>query len=97
MSDINRHRSRRTWPERQRLNTRDSQREPRELPATDPAELARFAEHDPDATDSGLADAYIDLGPADTADSLDTVAMGADAEPDDDGFDDAGQVDLDPA
>ncbi len=64
------------------------------LVTTDPAELARFADEDPDATDSGLADAYIDLGPADTADSAD---LGADAELDGDGFNDAGQVDLDPA
>ncbi|TKG60373.1 MULTISPECIES: VirB4 family type IV secretion system protein [Pseudonocardiaceae] len=63
------------------------------LITTDPAELARFAEEDPDATDNGLADAYIDLGPADTAD---TVATGTDAELDGDEFDDAGQVDLDP-
>jgi len=55
------------------------------LATTDPAELARFAEHDPHATDSGLADAYVDLGPAD-----------ADTEPDGDGSD-AGQVDLGPA
>ena len=34
------------------------------LVTTDPAELARLAEDDPDATDHGLADAYIDLGPA---------------------------------
>ncbi|QFU86756.1 VirB4 family type IV secretion system protein [Amycolatopsis sp. YIM 10] len=61
------------------------------LVTTDPAELARFADEEPDATDSGLADAYLDLGPADTA------ALGADAELDGDGFDDAGQVDLDPA
>ncbi|SFB53391.1 hypothetical protein SAMN05216266_11728 [Amycolatopsis marina] len=64
------------------------------LITTDPAELARFADDDPDATDHGLAGAYIDLGPADTADSFD---VGADAEPAGDGFDDAGQVDLDPA
>ncbi|MGW4826268.1 VirB4 family type IV secretion system protein [Amycolatopsis japonica] len=36
------------------------------LVTTDPAELARFAEQDPGATDSGLADAYIDLGTDDT-------------------------------
>jgi type IV secretory pathway VirB4 component len=66
------------------------------LVTTDPAELARFAEHDPDATDSGLADAYIDLGPTDTADSFDAVAVGADAEFDGNEFDDTGQVDLDP-
>ncbi|EHR53561.1 type IV secretory pathway VirB4 component [Saccharomonospora amisosensis] len=34
------------------------------LVTTDPAELAQFAEQDPDATDSGLADTYVDLDPA---------------------------------
>lgn len=61
------------------------------LVTTDPAELARFADHDPDATDSGLADAYVDLEPAGDADSV------AGAEPSGDGFDDAEQVDLGPA
>jgi hypothetical protein len=72
------------WPGPQRPQRTVSPNEHWEVPVTDPAELARFAEHDPDATDSGLADAYVDLGPADTADSFD-------------GFDDAGQVDPDPA
>ncbi|WP_116111211.1 VirB4 family type IV secretion system protein [Amycolatopsis ruanii] len=35
------------------------------LVTTDPAELARLADDDPDATDHGLADTYIGLGPAD--------------------------------
>ncbi|MDT8916061.1 helicase HerA domain-containing protein [Amycolatopsis sp. PS_44_ISF1] len=61
------------------------------LITTDPAELAHFAEDDPDGTDSGLADAYIDLGPAGTA------AMGAQPDPDGDGFDDAGHLGLDTA
>lgn len=34
------------------------------LVTTDPAELAAFAEQDPAATDSGLREAYVDLGPA---------------------------------
>ncbi|MFI9452487.1 VirB4 family type IV secretion system protein [Amycolatopsis sp. NPDC052450] len=63
------------------------------LITTDPAELARFAEQDPDATDSGLAEAYIDLGPAETTGSVDETGS-ADI---DDGFDDARQVDLDTA
>jgi type IV secretory pathway VirB4 component len=54
---------------------------------TDPAELARFAEADPDATDNGLADAYLDLGSAGDTET----------EPDDDGLDDTGHLDLGPA
>ncbi len=54
------------------------------LITTDPAELARFAAEPPRAGDRTLADAYIDLGSADT-----------DLENPD--FEDTGQVDLDPA
>ncbi|GAB3000772.1 hypothetical protein LWP59_37340 [Amycolatopsis acidiphila] len=79
------------WPAPQRRQRTASTDEHREVPVTDPAELARFAEHDPDATDSGLADAYVDLGPADS------LAMDDAPDPDDTGFDDAAQVDLDPA
>jgi type IV secretory pathway VirB4 component len=38
------------------------------LVTTDPAELAAFADDNPGATDGGLADAYLDLGPDSTAD-----------------------------
>ncbi|WP_020499160.1 VirB4 family type IV secretion system protein [Sciscionella marina] len=36
------------------------------LITTDPAELAGFADHDPAATETGLTQAYIDLGPTNT-------------------------------
>ncbi|MEU0533471.1 hypothetical protein [Amycolatopsis tolypomycina] len=61
MSDIHKRRLRRTWPEQQRPDTRDGQREPRELPATDPAELAEIAQ---DFGDPAVDD-VVDLGPAD--------------------------------
>lgn len=54
------------------------------LITTDPAELARFAAEAPAPPESSSADAYIDLGPAGT--DLDGR-----------GFDDDGDVDLDPA
>nr|AKC92616.1 putative type IV secretory VirB4 protein [Amycolatopsis sp. SANK 60206] len=38
-----------------------------ELITTDPAELARRAEHDPGSVDASLAEAYLDLGPAEPA------------------------------
>ncbi|MEU3628137.1 conjugal transfer protein TraC [Amycolatopsis coloradensis] len=65
------------------------------LITTDPAELARFAEQDPDAAASGLADAYIDLGPAGTNGSA--AEPVTDAETGGDEFGDAGQIDLDTA
>jgi type IV secretory pathway VirB4 component len=39
------------------------------LVTTDPAELAEFADQDPASTDTGLSEAYIDLGPADSTSS----------------------------
>ncbi|MGC7097655.1 hypothetical protein ACPZ19_23530 [Amycolatopsis lurida] len=57
VSDIHRRRLRRTWPEQQRPDTRDGQLERRELPATDPAELAVRE------LDTG-DDSYVDLGVA---------------------------------
>jgi len=64
------------------------------LVTTDPAELARFAAEDPDALDGRLAEAYVDLG---AAGSDQPPLAGADAQLEDLGFDDTGQVDLDPA
>ncbi|GAA0626512.1 hypothetical protein GCM10010174_52520 [Kutzneria viridogrisea] len=64
MSDIHRHQLRRTWPERQRLDTRDGQLERRELPASNPAELAGYAETG-DTGDADTEQSYVDLGLAD--------------------------------
>ncbi|WP_410648018.1 hypothetical protein [Amycolatopsis sp. cmx-4-54] len=54
-------------PDLQRPHRTEVHNKHREDPITDPAELATFADQDPDATNNGLADAYIDLGPADAA------------------------------
>lgn len=79
MSDIHRHRSWHAWPEQQRPDTRDGQREPRELPASNPAELAAYhaAGNTTDPGDEAGA-AFVDLG---FSDNIEADIEGAFAQP----------------
>jgi hypothetical protein len=70
MSDLQRHRVNSAWLEQQHLTTRDSQRERRELPASNPAELAAYAK-DADTGESDGEQPYVDLGFAGSAQATD--------------------------
>jgi len=81
VSDIHSHRLQCPWPEQQRLDTSDGQRERRELPASNPAEIAGYSD-----TSSGIENSFVELGADDTAGIADSF---------DDG--NASQIELDAA